>query len=102
MTESPLDVVISDLFVSVWVSLMQAIELDGAAKPLWNCAFRLATTVVLAIENGAVPVVTVETICELYVHAPEMVQARFDAQNVFVCGTANCYKGRREQQQNSR
>ena len=37
------------------------------------------------MENGAVPVVTVETICELYVHAPEMVQARFAAQKVFVC-----------------
>ena len=74
------------LLVSACVSLTPTIALPGAVKPLWNWLFKLATTLVEAMENGAVPVDTLETICELYVHAPEMVQARFAAQNVFVCG----------------
>ena len=81
----PLDVVISALLVSVCVSLMPTIELDGATKPLWNCALRFGTRVVEAMDNGAVPVETVHAICELYVHAPEMAQAKFAAQKVFVC-----------------
>jgi len=51
------------LLVRVCVSVSPTMLPDGAVLPLCNCAFRFGTTVVLAIENGAVPVATVDTIC---------------------------------------
>jgi len=58
----------------------------GAANvaPFKSAAFRLGVTVVLAMENGAVPVAMLETSWLEYVHAPLTVQGRFDAQNMFV------------------
>jgi len=45
----------------------------GAVLPLWSCAFRFGTTVVLATTKGAVPVVIVLVICplaDMVVNAP--------------------------------
>lgn len=51
------------LLVSVWESVSPTIALAGAVSPLWSCAFRFGTTVVLAMLSGAVPVATVLVIC---------------------------------------
>lgn len=74
---------VSVFAVKVWVSLTPTIALPGAVSPLWNCEFRFVTTVVLAMENGAVPVDTVEANCALSVQAPLIEQARLAAQKVF-------------------
>lgn len=51
------------LLLIVCVSVVPMIAPTGAARPPWNCALRLLTIVGLAMEKGAVPTVTVETIC---------------------------------------
>ena len=47
---------------SVCASFMPTIAEAGAVNPPCSCAFRFVTWVVLAMENGAVPVDTVEVI----------------------------------------
>lgn len=62
VTLFPFDAPVRVLFVRVWVSVTPTIALPGAVRPLCSCALRFGTTVVEAMENGAVPVVNVETI----------------------------------------
>ena len=69
----PLDAVVTVLFVNVCVSVTPTIALPGAVNPLCSCAFRLVTTDVLAIENGAVPVDTLLTTCWPNVCVPVQV-----------------------------
>lgn len=80
---------VSNVFpVKVCVSDMPTIALAGGLSPPSCEAFKFATWVVLATENGAVPVATLLIICALCVHVPLIVHARFDAQNVLTCGLA--------------
>ena len=73
VTVFPLLAPVRVLFDSGCVSLTPTGAELGAANPPKNCAFRLLTSVGLEMENGAVPTVTVETICWLKVLLPEKV-----------------------------